>query len=91
MAGKRPFCLYEGLAYGMCLYASLIYLVNKRASISYAKVGMYAGFASCALTAVIMHVGCMYIPTHTLTHHIAPVFIMAIVGVILSKSFVKRI
>ncbi len=91
MLGKRPLCFYEGLAYGTALLGSLIFFVNKRAPLSVLKLGMFAGLASCSLTAVIMHFGCMYDPWHILSHHILPVFILAIVGLVSAKFFVKRI
>jgi len=91
MLGKRPLCFYEGLAYGTVLLGSLVFFVNKRAPLNVLKLGMFAGLASCSLTAVIMHFGCMYDPWHILSHHILPVFILAVIGLFSAKFLVKKI
>jgi hypothetical protein len=47
------------------------------------------GIAAMAPSAAMMQMACMYHPWHTLGFHIAPVVLIAIVGVLVAKRLLK--
>ena len=38
-----------------------------------------------------MQLGCMYVPEHILTHHIAPIFALGTLGALLGPRVLKRV
>lgn len=70
MAGKRPFCFYEILAFSWGPIGLLSYVV-KKGYVNYSmKLGMMVGLAGASLPMAFMQVACMYVPEHIITHHL---------------------
>lgn len=76
MVGKRPFCFYEGIVYGIIgfLIFSILStrLVHLRPRWNSFCAAITAGFLPC----VLMHLGCMYDPRHILKQHCTPLLIV---------------
>lgn len=91
MSGKRSFCFTEGLAIGLILLCSMLHIVRRRAPFNRFQVGVFSGAAACCVTFLIMHVACMYVPSHVVTHHISPIFIMAAVGGLIGPLLIRKV
>lgn len=90
MIGKRAFCFLEGVIYGLLLSVSLIFLASRRAPYNRITIGLFSAISSVALTTTLMHLACMYVPTHIVSHHIAPILIVAPISVLASILFIKN-
>lgn len=89
MIGKRSSCLTEGLVYGMALSTSLLFLAKNRAPFSLTQIAILSSVASTSLTAVIMHLSCMYEPLHILIYHISPVLIISIFSIVIARVVIR--
>ncbi|MEM1260989.1 MAG: NrsF family protein [Pseudomonadota bacterium] len=82
MAGKRPHCYAEVMAFGIPL--TMIALVQLRSMyvLNPLRAGVTAGLAGGIVPAFLMQLACMHDPWHILTHHIAPLLVTATAGAI---------
>ncbi|MDJ0866989.1 MAG: NrsF family protein [Myxococcota bacterium] len=91
MLGKREGCYLQVLLYGAPPLAAGLWLARRLAPLSRAWTGALLGAAAGALPGVFMQLACMYIPEHILTHHVAPVLGLAVVGALLGPLALRRI
>ena len=80
MLGKRHFCIWETLLYGvppaLVAFAITRHLYPLRMKSSWAALALVAGL----LPALYMQIACMYSPLHTLQFHILPGAAVALLG-----------
>ena len=72
MAGKREECYYQVLLYSIPPILTAAFLLRSLAVTRPLWVGAISGIVAGAIPAWLMQIGCMYIPEHILSHHIAP-------------------
>lgn len=90
MLGKREFCFWQTLIFGAPSFAALLWLARGLLPLWPRATAALAGAASAAFPALLMQLACMYAPAHALTHHFAPVAIVAGVGAVLGPLFLRR-
>jgi hypothetical protein len=92
MAGKRPYCVYETLIYGIPSLTILIYWFRFRlVSFERRWSGLIAGLAAAMLPAITMHFACMYVPSHVLRYHLLPAAAIAVLGALLFQGLGKKL
>jgi hypothetical protein len=91
MAGKRPFCVHEVLAYGLPVTLLALAGLRRLAPLRRAGAGLIAGAAGGSIPGLLMQVACMYDPAHILSFHIAPIAVLASVGALLGPLVLRRI
>ena len=72
MEGKRPLCLFESALVGIPGLMWGLYMVRRWWPLHGAWSGLLLGLASGAMPALLMHLACMYSPTHVLLYHLLP-------------------
>jgi hypothetical protein len=91
MLGKRALCHAEVLLYGLPALVASLLLLRRLAPLERWSAGLVAGAAAGAIPGLLMQLACMYIPAHILTHHIAPVLALALVGSLAGRLLLRRI
>ena len=91
MLGKREGCWIEALIYGLPPLALGLALLRRLAPLSRAPVGALLGVTAGSLPGVLMQLACMYDPAHALTHHLGPMFPLALIGAALGSWVLRRI
>jgi hypothetical protein len=91
MSGKRHLCFVEVWLYGLPILLAALLLLRRLASLNRLSAGLVTGAAAGALPALLMQLACMYIPSHILTHHIAPVAALVLLGGVAGCLLLRRI
>ncbi len=90
MIGKREHCLWQGLLFSLPNLFMLLAFARRFYPMWPRATAAAAGFAGGAVPAALMQFGCMYVPGHILTHHIAPIFVSAAIGAIAGPLILKQ-
>ena len=90
MAGKRELCNVETVLLALVPLAVGLYLAARLAPLSRAIVGGLLGVAAASVPALLMQLFCMYEAGHALTHHIAPIALVAASGAALGRVALPR-
>lgn len=88
MLGKRPGCELQVLLLSVPLLLLGLLGARRLAPLHPALSGALLGAAAGAIPALLMQLACMYVPAHILSHHIAPVFVLAALGAWLGKRLI---
>lgn len=91
MLGKRALCFAEVLIYGVPTLVASLLLLRRLAPLQRGATGVVAGAAAGAMPGLLMQLACMYIPAHILTHHIAPILGLVVVGSLAGRFMLRRI
>ena len=91
MLGKRALCYGEVLIYGLPTLVASLLLLRRLAPLERWSAGLLAGAAAGAIPGLLMQLACMYIPAHILTHHIAPVLALALLGSLAGRLLLRRL
>jgi hypothetical protein len=91
MLGKRRLCFVEVWLYGLPILLAALLLLRRLASLNRLSTGLVTGAAAGAIPALLMQLACMYIPSHILTHHIAPAAVLALLGGVAGCLLLRRI
>ncbi|WP_448549672.1 NrsF family protein [Thalassotalea fusca] len=79
--GKRNLCLYETIFYSLPPIYIAWLLVRRFYLLHPMRTAVSLSLASGMMPALYMQIACMYDPSHTLNFHMAPGFLMIIIGV----------
>lgn len=90
MLGKRAHCVLEAYLYSVPPLLIGHLLIAHRYALRSVRAGIYMGISAGAIPALLMQFACMYMPAHTLTHHIGPVVPVALIGAVLGWLSNKR-
>jgi hypothetical protein len=90
MLGKRPWCFVEVLAFGAPVLLFALFQLRRLAPIHRRGRGFLIGLAAGAIPGSLMQLACMYQPGHILTHHIAPIFALGLVGALVGSYWPSR-
>jgi hypothetical protein len=90
MAGKRPLCFYEVIAYSSVLFFTLFTVLIRQFFVSSVLIGLFLGAAASLVPAGVMHLACMYDPVHVLKLHYSPVVLFALLGVFVCRLKVRK-
>jgi hypothetical protein len=91
MQGKREGCWMEVLLCGVPPLLLGLALLRRLAPLSRAWTGALLGAAAGALPGLLMQLACMYVPAHILSHHLAPIAVVAGTGALLGAVMLRRI
>ena len=85
MLGKRPGCELQVVILSTPLLGLGLWRARRLAPLYPVLSGALLGAAAGAIPGLLMQLACMYMPAHTLSHHVAPVFALAALGAWLGK------
>jgi hypothetical protein len=91
MAGKRPLCFYETLAYGAPAALVAWMLVLRYYPLAPVRSAALLGLAAGIVPALFMQFACMYDPAHILTHHILPIPLLVAASVAVAWPMRRRV
>ncbi len=91
MLGKRAGCYLQVFFFGLPPMTAGLFLLRRLAPLDRVGSAALVGAASGAIPGLLMQLGCMYVPEHILTHHIAPIFALSALGALLGPWVLKRI
>lgn len=91
MAGKRPHCFVETLAFSVVPIAMGLVFVRRRAALDRKAVALLFGLGAAAIPALIMQAACMYDPQHALMVHLGPVAIIGVLSGLLVSRFIPKL
>ncbi|MEM8981394.1 MAG: NrsF family protein [Pseudomonadota bacterium] len=90
MAGKRPHCYAEVMAFGIPLTVMALVQLRSLYVLHPLRAGLTAGLAGGIVPAFMMQLACMHDPWHILTHHIAPLLVTVTAGGIGGLLLLRR-
>jgi len=88
--GRRDQCIWQAVLFRLPSLALMLWYARRLMALWPRTTGMLAGAAAAAVPAAIMQVACMYAPSHILTHHIGPLFIVAAPGALLGRVTLRQ-
>lgn len=88
--GQRDQCIWQAVLFSLPSLALMLWYARRLMPLWPRTTGMLAGAAAAAVPAAIMQFACMYVPSHILTHHIGPVFIVAALGALIGRVTLRR-
>ncbi len=91
MEGKRAGCWLQTFVFGAPPLAVGLWLARRLAPFARAWTGALLGAVAGALPGLMMQFACMYEPSHNLTHHVAPILALAVLGALLGPRVLRRI
>ncbi len=81
MSGKREHCIWETLIYGIPTMVAGFWLVKRGYVLNWPLAGLMVGLVGGLIPGQLMQLACMYEAHHILMTHIAPAFLVAVLGV----------
>jgi len=90
MAGKRPLCHIEVVAYALPLSIVGLLIVRRLLPLNAASTGAWMGFAAGLIPAFWMQLACMHDPVHNITWHLVPTAVAAAAGAGLGWWLLRR-
>ena len=91
MLGKREGCYLQVLAFAALPMLVGLVAVRRLACFDGWAAGALIGAAAGAIPGLLMQAACMYVPEHILSHHIAPVAALAVVGAAIGSRVLRRV
>lgn len=91
MLGKRQLCFLEVLLYGLPTLAVGLLLLRRLAPLERWSAGVVMGMAAGAMPGLLMQLACIYVPSHILSYHLAPVLALALMGALAGPLVLRRI
>jgi hypothetical protein len=91
MLGKRQLCFVEVLLYGVPTLMVGLLLLRRLAPLERWSAGLVIGAAAGAIPGLLMPLACMYVPSHILIYHIAPILALALLGLLAGPLLLRRI
>jgi len=88
--GKRAHCVLEAYLYSVPPMAIGYLMIYQRFPLHSIRAGLFIGASAGMLPALFMQLSCMYDPLHILTHHIGPISVVIVLGIILGMIFNKQ-
>ena len=79
MAGKREECYFEALYYSAALALVAIYLLRVRYALRPGVTAAVGALLVPSISAYLMQIACMHDVGHSMTHHLLPAFVSAVV------------
>lgn len=87
--GARDDCIWQVVLYSLPPLAFMLYLARRQFPLWPRTTAMLAGAAAAAIPGALMQFGCMYVPSHILTHHLSPILVMAAVGALIGPPVLR--
>lgn len=78
--GARIHCHWQVVLFSVPSLALMLWMMRRLLPLTPRLTGMLAGAAAASIPGALMQFGCMYVPAHILTHHVGPVFVVAVIG-----------
>jgi len=90
MEGKRAHCVMEAFFYSIPPLLLGYSWIFRRYPLNTIRTGVYLGISAGAIPALLMQFACMYKPMHILSHHIAPIMVITLIGALTGFLFSKK-
>jgi hypothetical protein len=87
--GARNYCIWQVVLYSLPMLGLLLYIARRQYPLWPRTTAMLCGAAAAAIPAELMQFGCMYVPSHILTHHMSPILITAVIGALVGPFVLK--
>jgi hypothetical protein len=81
--GGRYECLWQVVLFSLPTFAFMLWSARRLLPLRPRLTGLLAGAAAAAIPGALMQFGCMYVPSHILTHHLAPIAITGALGALI--------
>jgi len=88
--GGRYECAWQVVLFSLPALALMLWYARRQFPLRPRLTGGLAGAAAAAIPGALMQFGCMYVPAHILTHHLAPIALTAMLGALLGPWLLKR-
>jgi len=88
--GGRYECFWQVVLFSVPALALMIWYARRQFPLRPRLTGFFAGAAAAAIPGELMQFGCMYVPSHILTHHLAPIAVTAVLGAVIGPWFLKQ-
>lgn len=90
MLGKRDHCIWQTMLFAVPTMGFLLMLARRLMPLWPRTTAALSGAAAAAIPGAWMQFACMYVPSHIMTHHLAPVVIMAALGALIGRLALVR-
>jgi hypothetical protein len=87
--GNRDYCIWQAVLFSLPPLALMLWVVRRQFPLWPRTTAMLAGAAAAAIPAEMMQFACKYVPSHILTHHLAPILITAALGAVIGPFALK--
>jgi len=87
--GARNDCIWQVFLFSLPSLAVMLLIARRQYPLWPRTTGLLAGIAAAAIPAELMQFGCMYVPSHILTHHLGPIVLTAAVGATLGPLVLR--
>lgn len=81
--GGRYECAWQVALFSLPALALMLGYARRQFPLRPRLTGFFAGAAAAAIPGALMQIGCMYVPSHILAYHIAPIALMAALGALI--------
>ncbi|MEO8467679.1 MAG: NrsF family protein [Gammaproteobacteria bacterium] len=88
--GDRGPCEWEVVLFSLPALGLLLWRAGRFFPLRPRFTGLLAGAAAAAIPAELMQFGCVYVPTHILAYHIAPIALTAALGALIGPWALTR-
>jgi len=78
--GGRYECAWQVVLFSLPALALMLWYARRQFPLRPRLTGLLAGAAAAAIPGALMQIGCMYVPSHILAYHIAPIALTAALG-----------
>jgi hypothetical protein len=90
LLGKRPYCDIQTLLFAFPALGIGLYALGRRALFMRTATGALLGLGAASIPAAWMQLACLYDPLHALTHHLAPIAIVSVLGSLAARWLLPR-
>jgi len=80
LLGRRPYCDVQTILFAFPALGIGLFALRRRALFLRNTTGALLGLAAASVPAAWMQLACLYDPQHALTHHLAPIGLVGVVG-----------
>jgi len=89
--GGRYECAWQVALFSVPTLALMLWCARRQFPLRPRLTGLLAGAAAAAIPGALMQIGCMYVPSHILAAHIAPIALTAAVGALIGPWVLGRL
>jgi hypothetical protein len=88
--GGRYECLWQVVLFSLPALGLMLWSARRLYPLRPRVTGFLAGAAAAAIPGELMQFGCMYVPSHILTHHLFPIALTAALGALIGPWALTR-
>ena len=88
--GARSHCIWQVVLYSLPTLGLMLYMARRQFPLWPRTTAALAGAAAAAIPGALMQIGCMYVPSHILSHHLTPILITAAIGALVGPFVLRK-